>query len=816
MLTAIVRPAAALMARLRYAQKFLLIAVVMLAPLAYVSWQYRSNQRAQIAFSAKERLGVDYVRPAADLLIALAGARDAAVRAAAGDTTAAAALDTRRGEVSRALDAVAGVERRLGAELRTTAAWTALRSAVQPALDDDAGPASARAALRRWSGLTSQAAALIVAAGDGSNLILDPDLDSYYVMNALVVTVPTLLASAGHAAALGTIGAGEDDRIALALDQGAVRSTLASTLTGFETAFGSSADDALASAVSAPLDAAEQALGATMTDLDRAVRGRSPQPGAAARAATALAALATLQRALPSALDQLLVTRVDGFRGDERRVLLVALAGVLLAAYLFLGFYANVRRAVRHALGSLRSLREQDVAALGGGLDAVRSGDLTVAVELTTPPLRRDSRDELGDIAEELEAIRGRTADSVAGYEAMRAQLRAALGDHSSLEALVAAMRQLERTDLTALEDALAAMSRGDLTVAAQASTPPLRRDGELAAIFDAMLSKAQRSIAGYEQTRGRMLEMLHEISGSSERVAGAAQQMASGSEHTGRSLGEIASAVTDVADGAGEQVAAVAGARGAAEQMAAASGRGAAGARETAAEARAAAELAQEGAEVTQQAGDAMSQVRAASGEARAAIHELGERSRAIGGIVDAITAIAEKTNLLALNAAIEAARAGDAGRGFAVVADEVRMLAEQSQQAAASIGAIVGELQSGTAHAVERIEVGAERTEEGVRTVEQSRETFDRLSAAVAQMTSRVGGVAGETDGIAALSVQVQERMGAVAAVAERASAATGQVALSTQQTTAAAQEIGASAHELAQTADELRELVGRFRLE
>lgn len=82
--------------------------------------------------------------------------------------------------------------------------------------------------------------------------------------------------------------------------------------------------------------------------------------------------------------------------------------------------------------------------------------------------------------------------------------------------------------------------------------------------------------------------------------------------------------------------------------------------------------------------------------------IKRLGERSQEIGGVVNLINNIAERTHILALNASMHAASAGEAGRGFAVVANEVQRLAENSREATSKIATLVNNIQVETADTV------------------------------------------------------------------------------------------------------------------
>jgi hypothetical protein len=169
-LAAVLRPGSALLSRLRYAPKFLIIGLALVLPLVYVSWSYTGQQSTQQAFSAKERIGLRYLTPATDVLDQLISARNVAVAAAIDGRPATGTTP----ELAKAIAAV-DAEARDGANLGVSDTWAKLKTSIATATATDGDP---RGIYNAYSLTTAAQIRFIVDIGDKSNLILDPDLDS--------------------------------------------------------------------------------------------------------------------------------------------------------------------------------------------------------------------------------------------------------------------------------------------------------------------------------------------------------------------------------------------------------------------------------------------------------------------------------------------------------------------------------------------------------------------------------------------------------------------------------------------------------------
>jgi len=161
-----------LLSRLSVGRKLMLIYLLDLTAVIYVSGVLINEKFIAIDFARKEVQGSAYVAGVRDGLIGVA-------RSGAGDATA------RDGLMAQA-QAAAATEAAHGQALDAAQLNLELQRALQAAARPDADASAVDKAL-------AQGRELLTRVGNQSNLILDPDLDSYYTMSLLVLRYPEVL-----------------------------------------------------------------------------------------------------------------------------------------------------------------------------------------------------------------------------------------------------------------------------------------------------------------------------------------------------------------------------------------------------------------------------------------------------------------------------------------------------------------------------------------------------------------------------------------------------------------------------------------------
>jgi methyl-accepting chemotaxis protein len=338
----LLRPALAAADRMRTSVRLAVLVLVLMVPGIAATYSYTSEVGTKIAFSALEQDGTLVVEPA---LVALA------------DTVAGRSPD---------LNAVRTAAERLP-ELKLDDALAQL-------------PASAGTTATERLAMANALSALVTEAGNTSNLILDPDLDSFYVMDAQIVQLPKALVAAAEAAAASATDRGDNAVAAQAVRAGELDGAAASLRTDLSTATASTAMAGLGARL-APVSQAADAI----ATLARAQTASLDAPGPAAAAPVADAVRAAVGPAV-AALTDLLTARIGEFGSGRLVVLIIAVGGFVVAAW----FAAGVLWRTRH-----------DVALAVTSVQAIADGDLA---ERPMPT----GRDELGDIGHALHSARTR------------------------------------------------------------------------------------------------------------------------------------------------------------------------------------------------------------------------------------------------------------------------------------------------------------------------------------------------------------------------------------------------------------------------
>jgi methyl-accepting chemotaxis protein len=644
------------------------------------------------------------------------------------------------------------------------------------------------------------AVALIVAVADGSNLTLDPDLDSYYAMDAATVKLPTLLNSnlaLSQAIALPESDSDRRMKIALALDR---FETIASAAYGsLDTSMKNNAAGVTRAALQSPktkLKASTDAMSQTAHSLLNSASGDY-----AATAAPFDTALSTLQLATNAELARLLDVRIAGLvRGLILNIAIVAAMIALSLALTIAIIFGLSRR----------------FTALGEAMSRLNRGDKTVEV----PYL--DDTNETGHIAETLARMkesliqretdeRQREADRLAAAQAQKA---------AETEAQI----KSETLVVETFGAGLKALAEGNLAFRLVAELPPAYRTlqenfNQAVAAFET--TRQERETAAKQQLIERQ-EAHHAQKRAAEEAQSRAVEMVVSSFGEGlkalaardltfrivsdlpedyrqlqldfnAALDQLGTAMKDIDRRAAEIASTAQQITGAADEMAQRTERQAASIEQTAAAME----------EITATVDKSAQNTHAASNNARnaksgaehgntvtqntvCAMRAIAQSSGQITQIISVIDEIAFQTNLLALNAGVEAARAGEAGKGFAVVASEVRALAQRSAEAAKQIKSL--------------IKTSEDQVETGV---EQVGESGKALQTIVEDINS-----------IHALMTEIDNAQKEQARALGEINSAINQMDQTTQQNSAMAEESHAAAMALADSAAELAELIAQFR--
>jgi methyl-accepting chemotaxis protein len=807
----------ALLNKLRVRVKLILSSMMFALPIAVLLFFMVKGFNETIEFAQLEKTGNRYQRPLEKILDGLTAY---GVAAHLGDSREMAA---KASQITAGFQELEAEQKELGESLEFTDQGLAKRGRGQ------LKPAKVKALWEslagRWepkayAALLADLRGMITHLGDISNLILDPDLDSYYLMDMTLLALPqNQVRLADINGQLVTLmrqpSLSQTDRVncrvlAALLREADVDRIVASEKTALnEDALFYGVSDSLQRTLPSLVDSFVKSNERMISLLNSLAEAETPASlgvnakDVLAAGERARAASFALWFGAATELDLLLDKRIGAFKWN-RTVALVATAVAVLVAIAFVYFIGrSIVRSVRGIQAYTRRVAKGDLDASLNVEYAGSVGDLAIDVGAMVAELK--SKIQALAKTEELEQETERAQH--AKQEAEQAGIKAKkIQEYQKKEIhnVTAALTEVAQGNLSAryvvgradedTEEARGAFSELENALGSTVIT--------LGGMIDDIKNYSNQlvdSAAHLSSLATQLLRGSEDMSQQAGAVAGATEEMSMNVNSMASAAEEMSMNVTTVSATAVEMAHTMSSIANSVEGMRTAIGR-----------------IAQNASEGSKTAAKAMDM----SATATQSMTQLGTAAQEIGKVTEVIKRIAEQTNLLALNATIEAASAGDAGKGFAVVAHEIKELAKQSAKAAEDIANKIEGVQGNTASAITVIGevtniIGAINDSVGIITeaVERQTESTNAISLSIGETTRGVDDIALSISELAKGANDMSQNAGEVAKGSNEVAANILLVSKAVNSGSIGSKQVQTLAAELADVANELQELTGMF---
>ena len=374
------------------ATKLATLVVIFCLPIFALVFLLVQEKNVAIEFAEQELRGAEYVSPVRSLLAHIAQHRGMTNGLLSGDQGFAPKLEQVRSLITQDIAVIDDSTAVHGEVLRASEKWRAIKN-EWGRLGVHAEGMQRSESFERHTQLVARVLDLIAHVGDTSNLILDPELDSYYLMDTLITRLPNLAEQTGvfRGLASGVAVRGvltDDQKIELINLAGGIRALIDTTERNMQVAFSENPalEPELAGDVAKFIAAETNFLDLVEQEIVRVARIEIRAADLFAVGSTAIGETLELFDSTAPQLESLLRLRIDAFE-RAKFVALAAIGGALVVALLLT--YVIARRITS-------SLKEGLDAA-----NAIARGELDNEFEL-------GARDESGQLLSALNDMQGR------------------------------------------------------------------------------------------------------------------------------------------------------------------------------------------------------------------------------------------------------------------------------------------------------------------------------------------------------------------------------------------------------------------------